>query len=342
MPVDFEEEDYSPSELASPAMADPRVGTPVTLKVPLALAGKRLDQALAELLPDYSRSRLTVMIKDGHVLLDGAVPTPKTKLFGDETIEANLMPREEELAFTPENIELDVIHEDDAIIVINKPAGLVVHPAAGNWQGTLLNGLLYRNPQVGNLPRAGIVHRLDKDTTGVMVAAKTEAAQLALVRQLQARTMKRIYTALARGNVLKDGVVDAPIGRHPRERTKMAVVTDTVRGESSIGKAAVTHYRILERFSYHSLLECSLETGRTHQIRVHMQSIGFPLEADPIYGPSMTGIDADVRRTLQAFGRQALHARKLSLEHPVLGGMHTYEAPVPDDLRDLIEFVSGL
>jgi 23S rRNA pseudouridine1911/1915/1917 synthase len=218
----------------------------------------------------------------------------------------------------------------------------VVHPGAGNWTGTLLNGLLARNPQVANLPRAGIVHRLDKDTSGVMVAAKTEAAQLSLVRQLQARTMKRIYNALVRGYVKDSGTVDAPIDRHPRERTKMAVIGDVRRGESNAGKSAVTHYRPMERYDFHSLLECSLETGRTHQIRVHMQSIGFPLEGDPVYGPTMTKIDAHVRDTFNAFGRQALHARRLTLDHPVTSEAMTFEAPLPEDMLELIEFVRAL
>jgi 23S rRNA pseudouridine1911/1915/1917 synthase len=341
MPVDFEEEDYSPSELIHPPVPK-AAGVQMTLKVPLALGGKRLDQALAEMLPDYSRSRLAVMVKNGHILVDGRAIESKVKLLGGESIDATLTPRDEELAFTPEDMPLEVIHEDEAIIVLNKPAGLVVHPAAGNWQGTLLNGLLFRNPSVANLPRAGIVHRLDKDTTGVMVAAKTEAAQLNLVRQLQARTMKRVYMALARGFVPEKGTIDAAISRHPRERTKMAVVTDTVRGDANLGKPAVTHFRMLTRYSFHTLVECSLETGRTHQIRVHMQSIGFPLEADPVYGPSMAGIEADVRRTFQAFARQALHARRLALLHPNTGESMTFEAPLPDDLRDLIEFVSTL
>ena len=337
IPVDLEEEDYSPSDLLFPHASHAADEKKVVLSVPLNLAGHRLDQALAILLPDYSRSRLTVMVKAGGVLLDGVLPQPKTKLLGGETITATLTARAEETAFKAENIALDVIYEDDVIIVINKPAGLVVHPAAGNWTGTLLNGLLYRNPSVANLPRAGIVHRLDKDTTGVMVAAKTEAAQLNLVRQLQARTMKRQYAALVRGQVLKDGEVDAPIGRHPRDRTKMAVLEDSVRA-----KPAKTFYRVMERFGYHTLLECSLETGRTHQIRVHLQSLGFPIEADPVYGPSMTGIDAEVRAVFREFNRQALHARRLALVHPLDGKDCLYEVPMPADLRELIDFCAGL
>jgi 23S rRNA pseudouridine1911/1915/1917 synthase len=206
----------------------------------------------------------------------------------------------------------------------------------------LLNGLLFHNPQVSNLPRAGIVHRLDKDTTGVMVAAKTEAAQLSLVRQLQSRTMSRVYTALVRGEVPGPGKVDAAIGRHPRDRTKMAVVNPLIYGESTSGKPAVTHYKVLEKFPWHTLLECRLETGRTHQIRVHMQSIGFPLEGDPVYGPAPTAMEAYVRQTFQDFGRQALHARKLILDHPLGGDSCTFEAPLPDDLLDLIDFVAEL
>jgi 23S rRNA pseudouridine1911/1915/1917 synthase len=344
MPIELEDEDYSPTELASiDAVKALTAELPeITLIVPLALSGKRLDQALAELFPDYSRSRLSAMVKDGVILLDGVAAQPKTKLLGGESIVATLTPREEELAFKAENVPINAIFEDDSIIVIDKPAGLVVHPGAGNWSGTLLNGLLARNPQVANLPRAGIVHRLDKDTSGVMVAAKTEAAQLSLVRQLQARTMKRIYNALVRGYVKDSGTVDAPIDRHPRERTKMAVIGDVRRGESNAGKSAVTHYRPMERYEFHSLLECSLETGRTHQIRVHMQTIGFPLEGDPVYGPTMTKIDPHVRDTFNAFGRQALHARRLTLIHPATSESMTFESPLPEDMLALIEFVREL
>ncbi|MEP7155157.1 MAG: 23S rRNA pseudouridine(1911/1915/1917) synthase RluD [Betaproteobacteria bacterium] len=316
--------------------------TPVTVKVPISLSGMRLDQALAELLPDYSRSRLSAMIKEGAISVDGQTAQPKTKLLGGEIIEARLTPRAEESAFLPEDIPLSVIHEDDDVIVLDKPPGLVVHPAAGNWSGTMLNGLLHRNPAVSNLPRAGIVHRLDKDTSGVMVAAKNEGAQLSLVRQLQARTMKRIYVALVRGKLTKDGTVEAPIGRHPHQRTKMAVMREYDGKDQSQGKPAVTHYRVLERFAFHTLVECRLETGRTHQIRVHMQSIGFPLEGDTVYGPSMTGIDADVRAVIRDFGRQALHARKLSFDHPTENVERTFEAPLPEDMREFIDFAAGL
>ena len=333
LPVDIEDEDYSPSDLVPT-----NVGTTQNvLKVPLALAGMRFDQALAEMLPDYSRSRLTAMVKEGAILLSGAAAAPKTKLMGGEIIAASLHARAEETAFLPEDLPINVIHGDEAVIVIDKPAGLVVHPAAGNWSGTLLNGLLFRYPEVANLPRAGIVHRLDKDTTGVMVVARTEAAQLALVRQLQARTVKRIYLALVRGRLSKNGTVDAPIGRHSHQRTRMAVMKD-----AHAGKPAVTHYRVLEKFQFHTLVECQLETGRTHQIRVHLQSIGFPIEGDLVYGATMSGIDDDVRAAIRGFGRQALHARKLSFIHPLTGIESTYEAPIPDDMSGFIDYVAGL
>ena len=338
LPVDIEDEDYSVGDLESPVHKE-ATGDPVvqTLKVPIRLAGSRFDLALADLFPDYSRSRLSAMIKDGAITVNGAAVQPKTKLLGGEMIHATLTAREEESAFLPENIPLNVLHEDDAVIVIDKPAGLVVHPAAGNWSGTLLNGLLFHHPAVAQLPRAGIVHRLDKDTSGVMVAAKTEAAQTSLVRQLQARTMKRIYVALVRGKLTKDGTVETPIGRHPHHRTRMAVVRS-----DEAGKPAVTHYRVLERYAFHTLVECRLETGRTHQIRVHMQSIGFALEGDTVYGPTMTGIDDDVRNVIRDFGRQALHARRLSFEHPTEHVERTFESPIPDDMREFIDFVAGL
>ena len=333
MPVEIEEEDYSPSDLDSPPLVKAKT---VTLKVPISLSGSRLDQVLAEMLPEYSRSRLAALAKDGFVTVDGKPVPPKTKLFGGEVIDATLVPRDDEKAFLPENIALNVLYEDEAVIVIDKPAGLVVHPGAGNWSGTLLNGLLFRNPTVANVPRAGVVHRLDKDTSGVMVAAKTEAAQLSLVRQLQARTVKRIYVALVRGQVPQEGAVDKPIGRHPHHRTKMAAV-----GEEQGGKSAVTHYRVLRRFTHHSLIECRLETGRTHQIRVHMQSIGFPIEGDLIYSPGAAGVDAGMREVFRTFGRQALHARQLTFDHPVDGDSVTFEAPVPEDMCQLIDYIAA-
>lgn len=289
------------------------------LTVPLELAGLRLDQALAKLLPEQSRSRLAKLIAGGHVLVDGAAAAGRMKMRSGESVEVVLAPRPEEAAFRAEAIEIPLVHEDEDVLVVDKPAGLVVHPGSGNWAGTMLNALLHHAPQLKRLPRAGIVHRLDKETSGLLVVGKTEAAQLDLVRQLQARTVKRTYLAVARGRVAAEGTVDAPIGRHPVQRTRMAVV--------ATGKPAVTHYRVRESLPAHTLLECDLETGRTHQIRVHLASIGHPLEGDPEYGG----------RGAKRFHRQALHAWKLAFRHPRTGKAMQFESPLPADLRTLLE-----
>jgi 23S rRNA pseudouridine1911/1915/1917 synthase len=288
--------------------------------IPTELAGLRLDQALAKLLPEESRTRLARLIDEGHVRVDGAQVPAKRKLKSGEVVEVALAPRIEESAYRPEAIALDILHEDDDVLVVNKPAGLVVHPGSGNWAGTMLNALLHHAPALEQLARAGIVHRLDKDTSGLLVVAKNEPAQLALVRQLQARTVKRTYLALARGKIATPGKVDAPIGRHPVHRTRMAVVAG--------GKPAITHYRVRESFAAHTLLECDLETGRTHQIRVHLASIGHPLEGDPVYAKRGEGV---------SFARQALHAWKLAFVHPRSAAPLSFEAPVPADLRALLE-----
>ena len=289
------------------------------LTIPTALAGLRLDQALARLLPDESRSRLAKLIDEGHVTVDGERPPPKRKVKSGEAVAVELVPRQEESAFAPEAIALAVVHEDDAVIVVDKPAGLVVHPGSGNWRGTMLNALLHHAPQLGKLARAGIVHRLDKDTSGLLVVAKTEAAQTDLVRQLQAHEVKRTYLALVRGKVARAGRVEAPIGRHPKQRTRMAVVAS--------GKPAVTHYRVRKRLRAHTLLECDLETGRTHQIRVHLASIGHPIEGDPVYAG----------RAEPLLARQALHAWKLAFRHPVSGKTLAFESPLPRDIAALVE-----
>ncbi len=288
--------------------------------MPEALAGRRLDQALAELLPEYSRSRIQEWIDAGLVLLSGAPAKPKQKVWPGEHVSVRPLAHPSEVEAVAEAIPLDIVYEDDAILVLNKPAGLVVHPGSGNWTGTLMNALLDHAPQLRQVPRAGIVHRLDKDTSGLMVVAKTIEAQTDLVRQLQARSVSRIYLAIVEGDLAEAGSVDAPIGRHPRERTRMAVVER--------GKPAVTHFRLLERLARHTLVECRLETGRTHQIRVHMQSIGHPLVGDPVYGSR-----AERRR----FHRQALHAARLALLHPVSGQPMAWEAPMPADMAELLE-----
>lgn len=333
---DLEDEDYSsapaPSQLAG-TIAD----TIQTLKTPLQLAGFRLDQALANLFPTYSRSRLSALVKAGDVTIDGATAQPKTKLIGGETIEIHLKARDEDTAFLAEPVELNVIHEDADVVVINKPPGLVVHPAVGNWSGTILNGMLYRYPETAHVPRAGIVHRLDKDTSGLMVIARNEAAQLSLVRQLQARTVSRRYLALVRGQLEGNGTIDKPIGRHPRDRIKMAVVNS-----AEYGKAAITHYEVLDNFHYHTLTECRLETGRTHQIRVHMAAIGYPLEGDAVYGKGIRGLAPSLHAAVAAFGRQALHARALAFEHPITRQTLQFEIDMPDDMETIIEAVASV
>ena len=289
------------------------------LTIPGALAGLRLDQALARMLPEESRSRLARLIDEGHVRVDGAQVPGKRKVKSGEAVDVSLAPRQEESAFRPEAIALDIVHEDRDVLVVNKPAGLVVHPGSGNWAGTMLNALLHHAPALEQLARAGIVHRLDKDTSGLLVVAKNEPAQHSLVKQLAARTVKRTYLALARGKVGRAGTVDAPIGRDPGHRTRMAVVQG--------GKPAVTHYRVRKAYPAHTLLECELETGRTHQIRVHLASIGHPIEGDRVYAG----------RAKSIFPRQALHAWKLAFIHPRSGKSVAFEAPLPADFRELLE-----
>jgi 23S rRNA pseudouridine1911/1915/1917 synthase len=277
-----------------------------------------LDQALAKLLPEFSRSRLAQWVRAGHATVDGRAALPRQKVRGGELIEIAPQPDAATAEHRPEDIPLEVVFEDDALLVVNKPAGLVVHPASGNWRGTLLNALLQRVPALAGIPRAGIVHRLDKDTSGLLVVAKTLAAQTSLVRQLQARSVKREYVAVAHGRLARDGRIEAPIGRHPVKRTRMAV---TARG-----RPAVTHYQVLERHALATVLRCRLETGRTHQIRVHLASLGHPLVGDAAYG----------RRGGIAFPRQALHAERLALVHPESGKSMEWSAPPPADLRKLI------
>ncbi|MDP2398312.1 MAG: 23S rRNA pseudouridine(1911/1915/1917) synthase RluD [Burkholderiales bacterium] len=294
---------------------------PHSLAVPESCAGLRLDQALAQLLPQYSRARLSTWVKAGRVSVDGRTPTPRDKVHGGEQVRVQPMLSPEETAFRPEAIPLDIVDEDGALIVINKPPGLVVHPGSGNWQGTLLNALLAHAPQLATVPRAGIVHRLDKDTSGLLVIAKTLTAQTDLVRQLQARSVSREYRAVVHGKVARGGTMEGAIGRDPRSRIRMAVVPS--------GKPAVTHYTVLEQLPRATVLACRLETGRTHQIRVHLQKLGHPIWGDPVYGPR------NAPATPQ-FARQALHAEKLALVHPQTGKTLQWQAPLPEDMRQLI------
>lgn len=306
---------------------------PYTLTIAPEHAGLRLDQALAKLLPAYSRSRLQAWIKDGNITLAGQAVDTKHKVWGGEQVLVTPQPSPEESAFKAEDILLNIIYEDDTILVIDKPAGLVVHPAAGNWQGTLLNALLHYYPPIEAVPRAGIVHRLDKETSGLLVVAKTITAQTSLVRQLQARTVKREYRAIVWGVVHGKGKVNAPIGRNPHDRTKMAIV-------KHFGKMAITHFEALETFSHHSYVRCLLETGRTHQIRVHMQSIKAPLVGDPIYGLKMNMPGVRLTETMTTavnhFGRQALHAVKLGLIHPETGYAMQWQSELPADMKTLL------
>lgn len=305
----------------------------LTLTIPHDLGGLRLDVALQRLLPEHSRSRLQAWIKEGLVTVDGKASTSKTKVWGGERVVVEVQAKPEQYAFKAQDIPLDIVYEDDHILVINKPAGMVVHPAAGNWEGTLLNALLFHAPQLHDVPRAGIVHRLDKDTSGLLVVAKTLNAQTHLVRQLQARTVKREYRAIVWGQLWRNGTVDQPIGRDPRSRTKMAI--------NRMGKPAITRYEVLERFSVQTYLRCNLETGRTHQIRVHMQFLKAPLVGDPVYGyrgiVPIRAMTQTLRDAVSNFHRQALHAIKLGLIHPATNEFMEWQIELADDMKVLLE-----
>lgn len=296
------------------------------LTVPADLAGRRLDQCLAALLPEHSRSRLQQWIDAGQVRLDGALAERKQKVWEGSRLDVVPLAHPTDQPYQAEDIALDIVHEDESVIVINKPPGLVVHPGAGNWQGTLLNALLHHAPELEQVPRAGIVHRLDKDTSGLMVVARTLSAQTALVRALQARDVKRVYQAIALGRFERpEGEVDAPIGRHPTQRTRMAVVDS--------GKPAQTLYRVLHQYAQATWVECRLRTGRTHQIRVHLAHIGHPLLGDTVYAGRRTGP--------VPFPRQALHAYRLGFIHPLSGEPVEWQATLPDDFQSLIEHLEA-
>ena len=299
--------------------------------VPAEAAGRRFDAVLAELFPDFSRSRLANWIKSGDALLDGEVARPRDSVRGGESVSLIAALGVETVAL-PQDIPLDVLYEDDAVIVINKPVGMVVHPGAGNPDGTLVNALLYRDPTVNTMPRAGIVHRLDKDTSGVMVIARTLPAQTKLVEMLSERDVHRQYLAVVAGPMVSGGTADFAIDRHPRDRIRMAVRED--------GRDAVTHYRLRERYRAHTALECRLETGRTHQIRVHMQHIKHPIIGDSLYGGALKlpkGATEDLVGALRGFKRQALHAEVLEFAHPITGQPIRAEAPIPDDMQALMK-----
>jgi len=298
-------------------------------------AGLRVDVALQQLLPEFSRSKLQEWIKDEFVLVNQSYVSVKHKVYAGDEIKVIIQSNPENNAFLPEAIPLNIIFEDETLLVVNKPAGMVVHPAIGNWSGTLLNALLHHMPDIAHIPRCGIVHRLDKETSGLLVVAKTLNAQTHLVQQLQARTVKREYRAIVWGQLWKNGSVNQPIGRHPSIRTRMAIHLS--------GRPAVTHYEILERFGVHTYLRCNLETGRTHQIRVHMQYLKAPIVGDPVYGLKsimpIKSMSDELRQHVLSFNRQALHAIRLGLIHPLSGEVMEWSIDLPDDMKALLEII---
>jgi len=307
----------------------------LSLQIPDTEAGQRLDQALARLLPDYSRSRLKTWIDAGEVLVDGEVRRPRDKVNGGETIAIAGTLTEESTA-EAQAIPLLMAYEDKHVFIVNKPAGLVVHPGAGNPDQTLQNALLSRDPELGKLPRAGIVHRLDKDTSGLLIVARTLKAHTALVRMLEARAIHREYETICRGVMTAGGTIDAPINRHPTDRVRMAIRDG--------GRDAVTHYRVIRRFRAHTHVRVQLETGRTHQIRVHLAHINYPIVGDRVYGGRLAlpkGATEELRVALREFPRQALHAAKLQLEHPVTGKPLEAQAPLPEDMLGLLAVLAA-
>lgn len=302
-----------------------------TIIIPDNLCGMRLDQALAKLLPDYSRTQLQTWIKNAEITVDNKSAKAKDTVLGGETIQLSATLKQQP-AWDAQAIALDIIYEDDDLLVINKPVGMVVHPAAGHKDSTLLNALLHHAPTLQQLPRAGIIHRLDKDTSGLLVIAKTQIALKELNKQLKARTITRIYQAIVLGVLASGGTIDEPIGRHPIKRKSMTVI--------ETGKPAITHYRVIERYRAYTRIKVQLETGRTHQIRVHMTHIHHPLLGDQTYGGRLQlpkGATPDLINQLRHFKRQALHASELGLIHPVTQQPLTWHAPIPNDMQTLID-----
>jgi len=301
--------------------------------IPSRMTGLRLDASLAEMLPDYSRSKITAWIKSGDALISGKIFKPKDKSSGEEIVFLTLNQKQSN-DWIAEEIPLNVVYEDEDIIVINKQFGLVTHPGAGNWTGTLANALLYYDPTLSRLDRAGIVHRLDKNTSGLMVIARNEKSQKYLVEQLQSHLVDREYSAIVYGHMIAGGTVDEPIGRDPKDRVKQAVLTS--------GKDAITHYRAIDRFKSHTHVKAILETGRTHQIRVHLSHVGHSLIGDPMYGGRVRfpkKASEELKEALMSVKRQALHSKKLTLIHPISGESMSWKAPLPDDMLMLLEFL---
>ncbi|MBV1875632.1 MAG: 23S rRNA pseudouridine(1911/1915/1917) synthase RluD [Cycloclasticus sp.] len=306
----------------------------IELIIPHEMAGLRLDQALAELCPEYSRSRLKSWVNSGNILIDNKTLRPRDKVNGGEAIVINPV-ADTSLNIKAEPIELNIVYQDESMLVVNKPAGLVVHPAAGNWDGTLQNALLHHDPDLEGLPRAGLVHRIDKETSGLLMVARTLTAHKILVDQLQARAFEREYLTVVRGYMTAGGTVDAPLARHPTDRKKYAVRMG--------GKEAVTHYRVKQRFAKHTLLKVNLETGRTHQIRVHMSHINHSIVGDQVYGgrfKALANASELLSETLRAFKRQALHAARLGVVHPITGEEISWECEMPADMANLVEVLA--
>jgi len=308
-----------------------------TLKIiiPERMTGQRLDVALSEMLPDYSRSKITAWIKSGEALIEHKPFKPKDKVNGSEMVELTISQKQKN-DWVGEDIPLNIIFEDDDIIVLNKAVGLVTHPGAGNWSGTLANALLHYEPKLATLDRAGIVHRLDKNTSGLMVVARNEKSQKYLVDKLQKHSVSREYSAIVYGHMVSGGTIEEPIGRDTKDRVKQAV--------SSHGKEAITHYRVIDRYQNHTHIQAILETGRTHQIRVHLSHIGYPLMGDPMYGGKVRfpkKADVILKEAIVNFKRQALHARKLTLTHPISGELMSWKAPLPEDMLALLDVLSA-
>ena len=306
----------------------------LTIIIPERMIGDRLDVALSVMLPDYSRSKITAWIKSGDALINNKAFKPKDKVNGSQIVILSLNKKQNN-DWSAENIALNIVFEDEDIIIINKPFGLVTHPGAGNWNGTLANALLYYDPKLSKLDRAGIVHRLDKNTSGLMVIARNEKSQKYLVEQLQSHSIAREYSAIVYGHMISGGSINDPIGRDPKDRIKQAV--------SSNGKDATTHYRVIDRFKSHTHVKAILETGRTHQIRVHLSHIGYPLLGDPMYGGRVRfpkKASEILKESLLGFKRQALHSKKLTLNHPSTGELMSWKSPLPDDMLKLLNILS--
>jgi 23S rRNA pseudouridine1911/1915/1917 synthase len=306
----------------------------LTIIIPKRMTGERLDVALSEMLPDYSRSKITAWIKSGDALINNKAFKPKDKVKGSQMVMLSLNKKKNN-DWSAENIALNIVFEDEDIIIINKPFGLVTHPGAGNWNGTLANALLYYDSKLSKLDRAGIVHRLDKNTSGLMVIARNEKSQKYLVEQLQSHSVVREYSAIVYGHMISGGSVNDPIGRDPKDRVKQAV--------SSNGKDATTHYRVIDRFKSHTHVKAVLETGRTHQIRVHLSHIGHPLLGDPMYGGRVRfpkKASEILKESLLGFKRQALHSKRLTLNHPSTGELMSWKAPLPDDMLELLDILN--